>query len=295
MASICTQPAGSEPRSVLVFSPHPDDDVISMGGTLLRLVDQGHKVHIAYMTSGNIAVFDHDAWRFTDFILEFNRLFGLDPAATDRVRDRVQEFLHSKRPGQPDSEDLLNIKALIRRTEAPSSSPRLRRAPGTARVHGPALLPDRHDLEGAAPSAGRRRPGRALAALQPSQIYVAGEMSDPHGTHRVCAEAIFQAVKQVRSAGRNSRSGSIAEPGRNGSHTRSSASSRSASTIWSARNRRSFGTSRRRTGPCFPAASTTASSGRGPRIAIATRPRYTISLGLPEFYALEAFVQWKGA
>jgi glucosamine-6-phosphate deaminase len=71
MATICTQPAGPEPRTVLVFSPHPDDDVISMGGTLIRLVEQRNRVHVAYMTSGNIAVFDHDAWRFFDFVAEF--------------------------------------------------------------------------------------------------------------------------------------------------------------------------------------------------------------------------------
>ena len=86
MATICTHPAGAEPQTVLVFSPHPDDDVISMGGTLIRLVEQGHKVHVAYMTSGNIAVFDHDAWRFTDFVVEFNRLFGIDEEHTEASR-----------------------------------------------------------------------------------------------------------------------------------------------------------------------------------------------------------------
>src|SRR5207302_7448739 len=104
MGTICTHPAGQEPKTLLVFSPHPDDDVISMGGTLIRLVEQGHRVHIAYMTSGNIAVFDHDAWRFTDFVLEFNKLFGIDREQTEHVKGRVQDFLRSKRPGQPDSE-----------------------------------------------------------------------------------------------------------------------------------------------------------------------------------------------
>ena len=118
MGTICTQPAGADPRTVLVFSPHPDDDVISMGGTLIRLVEQGHKVHVAYMTSGNIAVFDHDAWRFTDFVAEFNRLFEIDERHTLDVKNRVQEFLRCKKAGQPDSPDLLKIKALIRATEA---------------------------------------------------------------------------------------------------------------------------------------------------------------------------------
>ncbi|HZT80765.1 MAG TPA: glucosamine-6-phosphate deaminase, partial [Gemmataceae bacterium] len=118
MATIRTHPAGTEPRTVLVFSPHPDDDVISMGGTLIRLVEQGHKVHVAYMTSGNIAVFDHDARRFADFVVEFSRLFGIGNEATERFRDRVESFLKSKKPGQPDCDEVLKIKGLIRQTEA---------------------------------------------------------------------------------------------------------------------------------------------------------------------------------
>ena len=118
MKTISTHPAGTEPRPVLVFSPHPDDDVISMGGTLIRLVDQEHQVHVAYMTSGNIAVFDHDAWRFTDFVVEFNRLFAIDKQHTETVKERVQTFLRTKKPAEADSEDLLKIKALIRQTEA---------------------------------------------------------------------------------------------------------------------------------------------------------------------------------
>src|SRR5262245_61083045 len=107
MGTLCTQPAGAEPRTALVFSPHPDDDVISMGGTMLRLVEQGHAVHIAYMTSGNIAVFDPDAWRFTDFVLEFNKLFDIDQKQTDRIKEKVQPFLKKKRPGQPDCPEVL--------------------------------------------------------------------------------------------------------------------------------------------------------------------------------------------
>ncbi|HXG11037.1 MAG TPA: glucosamine-6-phosphate deaminase [Gemmataceae bacterium] len=203
MATICSQPAGPEPVTVLVFSPHPDDDVISMGGTLIRLVQQGHKVHIAYMTSGNIAVFDHDAWRFVDFVSEFNRLFEIDNEATERLKARVQNFLTSKRPGQPDSEDVLKIKGLVRQTEARAAALACGIPPeqlefmdlrfyrtGTiakAPIH-PQDIVDIRNL---------------LQRLQPAQIYVAGEMSDPHGTHRTCAEAIFQAVREVRAQGQD--------------------------------------------------------------------------------------------
>jgi glucosamine-6-phosphate deaminase len=201
MGTLCTQPCGPEPRTVLVFSPHPDDDVISMGGTLIRLVEQGHQVHVAYMTSGNIAVFDHDAWRFTDFVCEFNELFAIDKDHTLTVKERVQNFLRGKKPAQPDSEDLLNIKKLIRTTEARAAAAACGIPPeqlefmdlrfyrtGTI-AKAPIHPQDIRDI------------AALLERLKPAQIYVAGEMSDPHGTHRVCANAIFEAVRQVRAAG----------------------------------------------------------------------------------------------
>jgi glucosamine-6-phosphate deaminase len=203
MATLCTQPGGTTPQPMLIFSPHPDDDVISMGGTLIRLVEQGHNVHIAYMTSGNIAVFDHDAWRFADFVVEFNRLFGIDEEQTLQLKERVQSFLRSKKPGQPDSEDLLKIKGLIRTTEARAAALACGVPPeqlefmdlrfyrtGTI-AKAPIHPQDIADIQA------------LLQRLQPAQIYVAGELSDPHGTHRTCAEAIFEAVRGVRAKGQN--------------------------------------------------------------------------------------------
>ena len=111
-------PAGREPRTVLCFSPHPDDDVISMGGTLIRLVEDGHRVHIAYMTSGNIAVFDHDALRVADLVTEYNRLFGIDEQKSQEVETQVRQSLETKKPGQPDHDTILKIKSLIRWSEA---------------------------------------------------------------------------------------------------------------------------------------------------------------------------------
>ena len=201
MATISTQPAGPTPQTVLIFSPHPDDDVISMGGTLIRLVEQGHRVHVAYMTSGNIAVFDHDAWRYTDFVAEFNRLFGIHEEHIEAVKNRVQRFLSAKSPGQPDSEDLLKIKSLIRATEA--------RAAALACGVPPEQL-EFMDLRFYRTGTIAKAPIHPqdvediialFRRLRPAQIYVAGELSDPHGTHRVCAEAIFQAVRAVRGEG----------------------------------------------------------------------------------------------
>jgi glucosamine-6-phosphate deaminase len=198
MGTISTYPAGETGKRVLIFSPHPDDDVISMGGTIIRLVEQGHDVHIAYMTSGNIAVFDYDAWRFIDFVGEFNRLFAIDQEHTDCVKERAQEFLRSKKPGQQDSEDLLHIKKLIRETEA--------RAAALACGISPERL-EFMDLRFYRTGTIAKAPIHPqdiediialLRRLEPAQIYVAGEMSDPHGTHRTCAEAVFTAVREIR-------------------------------------------------------------------------------------------------
>jgi glucosamine-6-phosphate deaminase len=201
MKTICTHPDGTGPGTILVFSPHPDDDVISMGGTLIRLVNQNHQVHVAYMTSGNIAVFDHDGWRFTDFVVEFNRLFAIDQDHTETVKERVQSFLRTKKPGQSDSEDVLKIKALIRQTEARAAA----LACGIPPEH-LEFMDLRFYRTGTIAKAPIHPQDIAdiialLQRLKPSQIYMAGDLSDPHGTHRVCADAIFRAVHEVWKQG----------------------------------------------------------------------------------------------
>lgn len=203
LATIKPSPAGRDPKTVLVFSPHPDDDVISMGGTIIRLVEQGHRVHIAYMTSGNIAVFDHDARRFVDFVDEFVGTFGsdADSVAATTLKKRVYDFLDAKGPGQPDSDEVLQIKGMIRATEARAAALACGIPPEqlefmnlrfyrTGTVSKDPVQPA--DIDDIVALLGR---------LDPAQIYVAGEMSDPHGTHRLCAEAIFEAVRRVRADG----------------------------------------------------------------------------------------------
>jgi glucosamine-6-phosphate deaminase len=191
------------PATALIFSPHPDDDVISMGGTIIRMVEQGHKVHIAYMTNGNIAVFDHDAWRFTDYVCLFNELFGIDKQKSQAVKERMQHFLKTKKPGQPDSEDLLNIKKLIRETEARA---------GALAAGVPSEQLEFMDLRFYRTGTIAKAPIHPqdiddivslFKKLQPQQIFVAGEMSDPHGTHRMCANAVFEAVRRVRAQGQH--------------------------------------------------------------------------------------------
>ncbi|MEY4392928.1 MAG: hypothetical protein RL595_177 [Planctomycetota bacterium] len=205
MDTICNEPAGTKKQNILIFSPHPDDDVISMGGTLIRLVGQGHKVFIAYMTSGNIAVFDHDALRFADYAAGFNKLFGIDERKTSEVAGRVMEFLSMKQAGQTDSEDILKIKGLVRETEARAAALacgvpsdqlvfmnlRFYRTGTIAKA--PIHPSDIDDIQG------------LVEKLNPYQVYMAGELSDPHGTHRVCADAILEAMRRAKGKGNKSQ------------------------------------------------------------------------------------------
>ncbi len=185
------------PKRVLIFSPHPDDDVISMGGTLIRLVDQGHAVHVAYQTSGNIAVFDHDAIRFADFAVEFNRLFGIEPRRSDEIEEHIEQFLKNKAPGQIDSPEVQQIKGVIRRGEA--------RAAGR---HCGVGVENLHFLDMPFYETGRVRKKPLgdedvriivdlLREVRPHQVYAAGDLSDPHGTHRTCLQAIERALDTV--------------------------------------------------------------------------------------------------
>jgi glucosamine-6-phosphate deaminase len=193
-------PAGREPAKVLVFSPHPDDDVISMGGTLIRLNEDQHEVHVAYMTSGNIAVFDHDARRVADLIAELNRRFEIDTEKTPVLESSVIQALGRKSPGDPDSKEVLRIKELIRWSEAKCAAavcgckednlhfldlPFYRT--GTVAKN----PPTEEDY---------RIVRQAIEQVQPTQVYVAGDLSDPHGTHRVCAQIIFQALDEIQQA-----------------------------------------------------------------------------------------------
>jgi glucosamine-6-phosphate deaminase len=186
------------PKRVIIFSPHPDDDVISMGGTFIRLVDQGHEVHVAYQTSGNIAVFDDDAVRFADFVRDFNEQFGLSKGDGEKFYKKIVESIKKKGPGENDSPEVLSIKGLIRRGEAKAGG----------RYVG---IPDEQmhflDMPFYETGAVKKKPlGEEdiklivdlLKTIKPHQVYAAGDLSDPHGTHRVCLAAIMEAVKRLQ-------------------------------------------------------------------------------------------------
>lgn len=202
MDTIEYHPAGRESKRVICFSPHPDDDVISMGGTLIRLVEDQHEVHIAYMTSGNIAVFDHDARRLADLVAELNRRFNIDIEKTPDLESRVIRALAEKTPGAADTDDVLLIKGLLRWSEAKSA----------ALVCG-CREENLHFLDLPFYQTGTidKKPAteddvrivrELIEQVEPAQIYVAGDLSDPHGTHRVCAQIIFRAMQQMEEEGR---------------------------------------------------------------------------------------------
>ena len=198
MDTIEYHPAGNDQsQRVICFSPHPDDDVISMGGTLIRLNEDQHEVHIAYMTSGNIAVFDHDAARIADLVTEYNRLFGIDEERSKTVENDVKDSFAKKRPGEADVDAVRRIKALIRWSEAKAGAIKV----GCEEENCHFL-----DLPFYRTGKVDKNPWGSddvkiirelIETVDPHQIYVAGDLSDPHGTHRVCAEAIFEALFEM--------------------------------------------------------------------------------------------------
>ena len=191
-----TRPVASKPfpKTVLIFSPHPDDDVISMGGTFIRLVSQGHNVHVAYQTSGDLAVHDDVVMQHMDAA----RQLGLG----DRVKE-VHDLISSKIPGAPEPKELLALKAAIRRSEArgavhsfglKSSCIHFLNLPfyesgGVTRL--PRTQKDVDIIK------------ELISELHPDQIYMAGDLADPHGTHRVCTEAALEAIEQLKEEGQD--------------------------------------------------------------------------------------------
>ena len=187
-----TRPVSSKPfpKRVVIFSPHPDDDVISMGGTFIRLVENGHDVHVAYETSGNVAVHDDVVLQHMDTAHELG--------FADKF-DEVKAIVASKKPGEPEPRPLLDIKAAIRRAEARAA----------VRSFGLNENTNAHFLNLPFYETGGIKKGQRtqkdidiiidlLQKVKPHQIYLAGDLADPHGTHRVCTEAVLEALDQLK-------------------------------------------------------------------------------------------------
>jgi glucosamine-6-phosphate deaminase len=189
------------PKRSLIFSPHPDDDIISMGGTFMRLHDQGHDVHVAYQTSGNIAVTDEFVTRFLDFAVGFEELSGIDSKKSSQILQAATSYLKNKKPSDIDTPEIRAIKGLIRRGEAKA----------TCRYVG---IKDTNihfmNLPFYETGTIEKKPmGEAdiqltvdlLRQLKPQQIFCAGDLADPHGTHKVCLDIIFESMRRLKEAG----------------------------------------------------------------------------------------------
>lgn len=202
-AIIPNHPERSEPypKRSLVFSPHPDDDIISMGGTFMRLKDQDHDVHVAYQTSGNIAVTDEFVTRFLDFAVGFEDEFGIDSKRSNEILDTANVFLKSKKTIQVDTPEIRSIKGLIRRCEARATS----RYVGIKDENVHFLnLPFYETGTIAKNPWGEKDIAITIDLLQqikPHQIFAAGDLADPHGTHKVCLEIIFESLTRLKDQG----------------------------------------------------------------------------------------------
>jgi glucosamine-6-phosphate deaminase len=190
--------AAPDKKRVVIFSPHPDDDVISMGGTFIRLVDQGHDVHVAYQTSGNTAVWDDDALRFVEFARDFSNAIDIKTPELDALYMSMRKFFQDKQPNQADTKEIQTLKGLIRKGEAISG----------ARFAG---LEDDHIHFMALPFYDRGKTERnpvseddinitmeLLKNIKPHQIFAAGDFADPHGTHKVCFDIIIEALNRLK-------------------------------------------------------------------------------------------------
>ncbi len=189
------------PKRCLIFSPHPDDDIISMGGTFMRLHDQGHEVHVGYQTSGNIAVTDEFVTRFIDFAVGFEEMFGIDNHKSQEILTAARQYISAKQKNQADTNEIRSIKGLIRRCEAKA----------TCRYVG--LTDDRchfMNLPFYETGAVEKKPMgeedvlitmKLLKELKPHQVYCAGDLADPHGTHKICLEIVFESLSRLKEAG----------------------------------------------------------------------------------------------
>ncbi len=188
-------------KNVIIFSPHPDDDVISMGGTFIRLADQGHNVHVAYQTSGNTAVWDEDVLRFMEFASDYSKALGLDASKLENLYSETRNIFSTKKPNQVDTEEVRTIKGLIRKGEAIAG----------ARFAG---LPDENIHFQNLPFYDRTKFSKnvsfeddinetmeLLRKVKPQQVFAAGDFADPHGTHKVCFDIIYQALKRIKADG----------------------------------------------------------------------------------------------
>ncbi len=186
------------PKRVIVFSPHPDDDVISMGGTLKRLVDQHHDVHVAYETSGNIAVGDEDMMRYFMMMDKIAPKFGFDTPGYEKLSHDVREFVANKKDGEVDLPEIREIKTMIRQAEATIACNFIGVKPGNIHFLRLPFYETGTIKKGDLSERDVNIVKKLIEDVKPHQIFVAGDLADPHGTHRVCTDAVFAAVDELK-------------------------------------------------------------------------------------------------
>ena len=186
------------PKDVVIFSPHPDDDVISMGGTFQRLINQGHNVHVAYETSGCIAVCDEEVVRFMDFMKGYKQMLIPGDEVIEKKYDEYMNFFKNEKIGDNDTREILNLKALIRRGEATAAC----RYMGLPTDHIHFLNLPFYETgtikKGPLSQADVDIVKALLEEVKPQQIFAAGDLADPHGTHRVCLDAVLAALDELK-------------------------------------------------------------------------------------------------
>jgi len=189
------------PKRIVIFSPHPDDDIISMGGTFQRLHDQGHDVHVAYQTSGNIAVTDEFVTRFLDFAVGFEEISGIDTKKSSRILDDAKKFLEQKKSNQVDTAEIRAIKGLIRRCEARATC----RYVGIKEENAHFLNLPFYETGTIEKNPMGEEDVKItmdlLKKIKPHQVYCAGDLADPHGTHKVCLDIVMESLKRIKAAG----------------------------------------------------------------------------------------------
>ncbi|MEO2061909.1 MAG: glucosamine-6-phosphate deaminase [Christiangramia sp.] len=194
------RPERAEPakKRSLIFSPHPDDDVISMGGTFIRLVDQGHDVHVAYQTSGNTAVWDTDVLRYMEFAIDFKKSIKEDTRELCEVYTKMRKFLQRKQPNETDLPEIRNVKAFIRKSEAFAGA----RYAGLKddNIHFMALpfYETGKVVKNPRTQKDVELTMELLQKIKPHQVFAAGDFADPHGTHIVCFRIILEALENLR-------------------------------------------------------------------------------------------------
>lgn len=190
-----------QPKTCLIFSPHPDDDIISMGGTFMRLHNHGHNVHVAYQTSGNIAVTDEFVTRFIDFAVGFEDMFGIDSEKSRAILQEARTFLQNKTSSQTDTAEIRAIKGLIRRCEAAATCRYVGLPEGNWHFQNLPFYETGTILKNPMGEEDVRLTMELLRKIKPHQVYCAGDLADPHGTHKVCLDIVFESLRRIKAEG----------------------------------------------------------------------------------------------